>query len=298
MRPRRVAVLAHYDPDGLVAPHVRRTIEAVAEFVDHLTVVSTADLVLTEREWIEERCTLIMRANVGHDFASYRVGIERLDLSSVDELVMMNDSAVFPLIPLAQIFRDVSSAADFWGITEGFGFEPHIQSYFVVFRRAVLKADTFEFFWRGVDLLERGEVVKRYEVGLSQALLQAGLEMATYFRPSPWERLQGAARAHRNEGLRYLRKRRPRKVLGWVKRTIHHARRPEWNISAALPDRALGTNPRLPMVKISVLREDPYHLGTERLLTACERRHPEAFAGVRDYLRRTDSGGDRGFLRP
>ena len=142
-------------------------------------------------------------------------------------------------------------------------------------------------FWRGVGALERDEVVTTYEVGLSHSLLAAGLAMGAYFRPSWFDRIQGAARAHGDEGRQYLRDRRPRKILGWAKRTLQHARRPEWNVSAALADRALGKNPRLPMVKISVLRDDPYRIDTKRLLTACERRHPEAFAGVREYLRRT-----------
>lgn len=287
MTTRRVAVLAHHDPHGLVAPHVRYTIEAVARFVDHVTVVSTADLLGSDRAWLEERCTVVTRPNVGHDFASYRAGIERLDVSKVDELVVMNDSAVFPLVPLEQIFRDIDQTADFWGITEGFGFAPHVQSYFVVFREPALRAGEFESFWRGVEVFERDQVVTKYEVGLSRSLLDAGLRMASYFQPGPMNRMRGAARAHGDEGRQYLRDRRPRKLLGWAKRTLVHARRPEWNISAALADRALGTQPLLPMVKLSVLRDDPYHLDTQRLLAACERRHPEAFAGVRAYLQRT-----------
>jgi rhamnosyltransferase len=55
---------------------------------------------------------------------------------------------------------------------------------------------------------------------------------------------------------------------------------------AAMADRALG-GARLPLVKIDTLRYDPYRLGSDRLLAACERQYPEQFAGVRQYLERT-----------
>ena len=224
---------------------------------------------------------------MGHDFASYRTGIEGLDLARADELVVMNDSAVFPLVPLEKMFRDVDRRADFWGITQGYAFRPHLQSYFVVYRGSALRSGAFSRFWGGVEALDREAVIMQYEVGLSTALLEAGLVMATYFQPSLLERVQGAIRADGDDGGQYWRERSPRKLVGWARRTLQHTREPEWNVSAALADRALGRHPRLPMVKLSVLRDDPYHLDTEHLLTACERRHPEAFAGVRDYLRRT-----------
>lgn len=58
--------------------------------------------------------------------------------------------------------------------------------------------------------------------------------------------------------------------------------------AAALADRQLGTPPRLPAVKLSTLRDDPYELDASALLSACEARYPLEFDGVRDYLRRVD----------
>jgi hypothetical protein len=40
------------------------------------------------------------------------------------------------------------------------------------------------------------------------------------------------------------------------------------------------------MVKLQVLREDPYSLDAGRLLARCERTYPEAFGGVDAYLAR------------
>jgi hypothetical protein len=61
----------------------------------------------------------------------------------------------------------------------------------------------------------------------------------------------------------------------------------------SLWDRALDG--RLPFVKLRTLREDPYRIGSERMLTALEQAHPQVFGPVRDYLERTrpDQARDR-----
>jgi rhamnosyltransferase len=116
-----------------------------------------------------------------------------------------------------------------------------------------------------------------------------GLRLEPFFRPSCYDRLVGAARADHREGIRMLSERRWWKVAGWTKRMFAHARKPEWNAAAALADRALGSPPRLPAVKLSTLRDDPYALDAVALLSACEARYPAEFDGVRDYLRRVDA---------
>ena len=69
---------------------------------------------------------------------------------------------------------------------------------------------------------------------------------------------------------------------------------PVRNVAAALADRALTSRPRLPAVKLSTLRDDPYELDAPALLSACEARYPIDFDGVRDYLSRVDGlYGDR-----
>jgi rhamnosyltransferase len=59
-----------------------------------------------------------------------------------------------------------------------------------------------------------------------------------------------------------------------------------WNPARGLADRVID-DARLPYVKIDTLRYDPYNLDANRLLALCEKRFPERFAGVREYLRET-----------
>ena len=166
---------------------------------DRLIVVSTAQLAPEARAWLCARSELHEKANDGHDFASYRHGLRQCG-PDADQVILTNDSVVFPYDP-QRIFETMSSrGADFWGLTPGYGFSHHIQSYFLVFERAALDSRAFHEFWSGVeDLTARQDVIVRGEVALSAALAGAGLKLDTVYRPGPVELIRGAVRAHAME---------------------------------------------------------------------------------------------------
>lgn len=286
----RFAVFAHFDPDGEVAPHVRRTIVALAAFAHRLVVVSSAPLTADSRTWIRSHAELVERANSGHDFASYRAGLELFD-GDADQLILMNDSAVVPLWSLTSIFAEMESRnCDIWGLTPGYGFDRHIQSYFLVFERPVFESKMFRAFWASLpDTISRTELILRQEVGLSTMLRSAGFRLDTYFLPTIRDLIRGAARAHAAELEGAWRERRWRNVAGWYRRFPSRVRHPEWNPAVALADTALRRPHLLPAIKISTLRDDAYHLGAPTLLRALERHQPNDFLGVEDYLHRTDA---------
>lgn len=286
---KRAAVLAHFDPHGELAPHVRRSVGALAGVADRLVVVSTASLTDASRRWLDAHAEVVTRPNVGHDFASYRRGLDQL-AGGWDALMLANDSAVLPLTPLDTVIDGMEAGgADFWGITPGYGIAPHVQSYFMYFGPSVLGAPEWSNFWTTVMTSgTRGDVIATGEVRLSRTLVDAGFTMDTVLRPSLPERLIGAARADSMELRDAVGSRRARPMAGWLRRLAAHTRRPEWNAAVALADLSLRDPARLPAVKISTLRDDAYGLGTPILLSALERRYPVAFDGVRDYLERTD----------
>ncbi|WP_344737786.1 rhamnan synthesis F family protein [Microbacterium awajiense] len=292
--PLTTAVLAHWDPDGKIAPHVERTVDALTSVADSVIVVSSAPLKQSSRLWLSTRTELIERENTGHDFASYREGIDRID-QATERLLVLNDSAVMPLVPMRVILDAMKGHRGVWGLTPGYGFTPHIQSYFVAFEVDALRSATFTSFWNSDKrATSRDDVIVGREVGLARTFGAAGFRLDTYYRPTIPARLGGAARAHQAALASALAERRLRSVAGWVGRLPRRASRPEWNPSAALADVALCQPRALPAVKLSVLRDDPYRLGSAGLLTALEQQHPHEFEGVREYLERTDRAyGDR-----
>ncbi len=281
----RLAVMAHYDPRGGVGPHVRRQVLALAAAVDELVVVSTADLGGPERAWLARHCRLIVRANFGYDFYSYKVGLESCsDLARHDEVILCNDTCVGPLVPYPDIFDAMSErSVDFWGLSSSDRNRPHLQSFFLAFRSWVVGSNAFEAFWRDlVPIDDRLAVIHRYEIGLTTTLDRAGFVWAPYFSEN--ERDRSMAR-RRVAWWALHRQARPQGRRRAVRHVVKAARAP-WNPSIGLADVALDGG-RLPYVKLDTLRYDPYGLGADKLLTLCERRFGAEFDGVRALLDET-----------
>ena len=97
----------------------------------------------------------------------------------MDELVLFNNTVYGPLCPLHPIFETYSSAPeDFWGVTmyHATDLPEHIQSYFLVFKKSVLRSATFWGFWKqlSMDVTDHAYVVACYEICLTTMLRQAG----------------------------------------------------------------------------------------------------------------------------
>lgn len=280
----RLAVMAHYDPDGGIAPHTRRHVEALQRAFDVVVVVSTADLGCAEEAWFSERVTLVRRDNYGYDFLSYAGGLAAAgDLSGFEDVVVCNDSYVGPLRPYDEILAEMAGReVDFWGLSASRRVQPHVQSFFVCFRPWVVASQAFGEFWsRMTPLSDRRQVILRYEVGLSQVLADAGFRWGSYFEETGPER----ALARRRVAWWATR----RVALGPSRDSVRTVRRraaEDWNPAIALADTCLADG-RIPYVKIDTLRYDPYGLGADRLLSACEQRFPEHFEGVRAWLEQT-----------
>lgn len=285
-----LAVFAHFDPGGLVAPHVQRYLTELSRTVDRLVVVSTCDLTTTARATMEAVGELVVRENVGYDFSSWKTGLDHVgDWDAFDRVMICNDSVVGPLRPLGDLLgRGAPTDVDFWGMTVSLELEPHVQSWFMVFERPVIRSGLLQGFWRAMQpVSDRYVVIRRYEIGLSRLLRTGGMTMGAYLNPAPLQVMRAQARYRhalraRSELAAAERRRRPNGWLrGWRQQLTH----PSWNPSYVFWDAALDG--RLPFTKIEVLRDDPYRMGNDRILATLERAHPEAFDGVREYIDRT-----------
>jgi rhamnosyltransferase len=281
---RTLVVMAHYDAMGQVADHVLHQLDRWNEVADRVIVVSTAELTdPVAVEQLEKRAELVRRPNYGYDFFSYKTGLDAAgDLTRYDLVIICNDSYVGPLVPWSTVLRRMADRPlDFWGLTYSARRGLHVQSFFVAFTPWVVRSRTFQQFWRSMTpVSDRFEVIKRYELGMSATLRGAGFSDGGYFEETGADRRLARLRHFYWAANTVRRLPRPRREA-WLKLPAE-----AWNPAACLADKALE-DARLPVVKIDTLRYDPYGLGSERLLTMCEQRYPDAFAGVRDYLHRT-----------
>lgn len=287
-----LAIFAHFDPDGVVGPHVHRYLAQLSGAADRTVVVSTADLTAQAQAELAPYGDVVVRENVGYDFYSWKTGLDHAgDWGGYDRIVLGNDSVVGPLRPMAEILGErAPTDVDFWGMTVSRELEPHVQSWFMVFERPAVRCGLLQGFWSGMQpVTDRYWVVRRYEVGLSRLLRTAGLRMGAYLRPTPQQWLRAQARYRHAQAERKdlaAAVRRAEAGTGRLRRWDDRARRPRWNPSYVFWDAALDG--RLPFAKIEILRDDPYRMGNERVLSTLERSYPEEFAGVRDYITRTE----------
>lgn len=177
---KRLLCYAHFGEDRQVKPFVKHALQAVSTLCTDMVFVSNSPITDADRNELSALCSHIkVNDNVGYDFYMWKLGMEAVDLSGYDEVVLMNSSVFGPLFKMEDAFQRMDRLdCDFWGITECFQMQPHIQSYFLVFSKQVISSLAFRKFWESIlPYTNKLQVIQSYEVGLTQWLLESG------FRP-------------------------------------------------------------------------------------------------------------------
>lgn len=171
----KLAVFAHFDRHDNIKAYVLYYLEQLKQICDRLIFVSTANLDSVECSRIDHLCEqIIIRENVGHDFYSYKIGVEAIeDITKVKQLILCNDSCFGPLFPLSDIFIEMESQkVNFWSMSACSRPQFHLQSYFLVFDHKVINSQCFKSFWHRVCILQnKDQIILDYEVGLSNILI-------------------------------------------------------------------------------------------------------------------------------
>lgn len=195
----RTAIFAHFDKDNVIDDYVIYYLNALKKVAQRIIFVSDCDLSTTETDKLKDITDEIIAKRHGeHDFGSYKRGglfaLENNLLTDTNELIFANDSCYGPFVPLENIFEKMDEKkCDFWGITQNNKFKvfknffwktcekPHIQSYFFVLKKEVFNSDAFLNFIKSVKKEKsRSEVILKYEIGLSELLLENNFTMKSF----------------------------------------------------------------------------------------------------------------------
>ena len=180
---KRIAIYAHYDHDGKIQPYVRHYLASLREHCDELHFVSTAALDENQLASMGDLCaSAVVKENRGYDFGMWNHVMAKLDLDACDELLLANSSTFGPIFPLHEMFDHMAGVdCDFWGATDNFDMDWHLQSYFIVFRKNVLQSESFAMFWNSVlPYTNKNQLIRAYEIGLSQFLCENGFRGQAY----------------------------------------------------------------------------------------------------------------------
>ena len=240
---RRTAMYASFSVDGRIEERDLIYLRGLREVCDNVVYAANSPILPDEAEKLRGIASAtICRFHGGYDFGSWRLGMrlarERgwLAPEACRELVFANSSCYGPVRPFAEMFgaMDKRRRADFWGLT--FNTQrsgaPHLQSFFLVFRRPVLDSGALDdFFAERPQRATRAEAVERFEIQLTEHLRNRGFVPDAFVRPllprlhefNPTTRPLSLLRRHRSplvkvKALRGESSQPPERVAAYVRR--------------------------------------------------------------------------------
>lgn len=185
----RLAIFAHFDAQNEVKSYVTYHLERLRDICSRVAFVSTSPLPSSELDKLRPIVDrTFLSENCGWDFGMWKHALGNLDLSDVDELLLTNSSVFGPIFPLGPICQRMTHApCDFWGMTDNFEREWHVQSYFLVFKRKVIDSEAFRLFWTSVlPYRNKTAVILSYEVGLTSFLVDSGFRPGAFLPTEAW----------------------------------------------------------------------------------------------------------------
>ncbi len=149
---KRCAIFSSFSSDGIVHDYVIFYLKGLLEVVDNIIFVADNPLLETELKKLENLvCYCEFERHNEYDFGSYKRGYEYAKkkglLENIEDLIFCNESCVGPIYPFKECFEQAEPIkCDFWGFTASDFPDYHIQSYFMVFRKTVIKSNILTTF--------------------------------------------------------------------------------------------------------------------------------------------------------
>ena len=273
----RALVYAHWDRDGIVDPYVLHALRQYRAVVDRIVFVSTnySNVSSALTSLVDE---VIVRENVGFDFASWREGLLRLDMPAYDEIIFTNSSVYGPLWPIDGCLAAAAARrSDLWGMTVSLEPEVHLQSYFMGMSRRLLASDCGKRLWEGVRLVPtKRDAINAYELRWMPECVANGFDVQTLFDGRHYPRVSMAEQLSNMACWPPWQKR--------VRRYRRSIRRPPYNPTHLQWKQVLESG--VPMLKVDLLRDNPVGIDARRIYDwlASHTAYPSEI--IRDHLDR------------
>lgn len=186
-----LCVFSHFAKNHEVADYVYFYLEKLREAGCDIVFVSTSENIRQDHlDRLASLCAVtIVRKNYGYDFGSYKCGLDVANdaLGRYHRVVLANDSCYGPFHDLRELIEyGDNHDMDMWGATDSFAIRYHIQSFFVVYSRAVFLSQAFGEFWstvqysREAQKLKKQQIIDNYEVGGSTHFVDALFRLGAF----------------------------------------------------------------------------------------------------------------------
>jgi lipopolysaccharide biosynthesis protein len=181
-----VCLFAHFDRDAIVDECVLHYLGKLKELSFSIIFISTSPLGGGEQAKLSGCCDdVILRPNVGLDFGSWSLGLSKYGQAINGRLLLANDSVYAPVGDLQHSFaRLTAEPGDFYGIVESIDTSPHLQSWFLLFENHVVRSAVFQaIFAQRFEDMNKPEIIRRGEIGLTAALSEGGFKYRALYQP-------------------------------------------------------------------------------------------------------------------
>ena len=196
----RLGIFACYLGDGgEVEKYIIYLLQDMLRNLDSLIIVCNGELSNEGRGRLEEFSdAVIVRENRGLDAAAWQFAMTKLlgweKVQKYDELVLFNDTFFGPFYPFSQVFEKMDRmSVDFWGLTchyeagnflgnSPYGYVPtHIQSYFTVIGKRLLRSNEFRRYWDELPVFDSfSDAVGKHEIVFTRHFQDEGFTWSVY----------------------------------------------------------------------------------------------------------------------
>jgi lipopolysaccharide biosynthesis protein len=177
---RSICFFASYFKDNQLPYYIKVYLRELKKHFNNVVLLTHQDLPPSDIDFLNKRqIQLSVEKNEGYDFGMWYKAFQKYDVNAFDRVALVNDSAIL-FKSLDNFMSWVNSdSSDLQGMTfsESRGF--HLQSYFIVINKKAIKPVEDYFKKQGI-IPDLQEVIKTYEVGLSQFVLSQGLTISSY----------------------------------------------------------------------------------------------------------------------
>ncbi|MCM1211809.1 MAG: hypothetical protein NC318_09410 [Blautia sp.] len=160
-RVNRLGIFVFYDREGIADDYISYLLDGIKSIADKIVIVVNGIINdVSLKSFYKYTDTVIIRENNGFDAGAYKDALCKYlgwdNVGKFDELLLVNDTFYGPIYPLKDIFNEMEKInTDYWGITRspggtldnGYEYDTHIQSFFIVFRKGILLDNGFREFW-------------------------------------------------------------------------------------------------------------------------------------------------------
>jgi len=179
---KSICFFSSYFTSGQIPYYVKFYLEELKKHFSQLVLLtnekafSNEDLIYLDKNDIKYR----LYRNEGYDFGMWYKAFKEFPVSDYDRIGLVNDSCIlFKNIDFLFKWIDEKDF-DYCGITDSNGLSYHIQSYFLIINKKAIEP-VYEYFCKNQVVYNIKEVIKIYEVGMSQFLINKNFKLGAFF---------------------------------------------------------------------------------------------------------------------